>query len=85
MSGLKNTVQKFINASAGRGMKTNEQLRRPKRAAERDALYASAMIPDEELIRRNEKRKSSARRGSRQRNVMTIGSDLTGDRDTLGG
>jgi hypothetical protein len=78
MSGLKNTGQKFINASTGKGFKTNEQLRRPKRAAERDARYAAAEMPDEELIRRNERRKAAARRGSRVRNVLTSDEDMLG-------
>lgn len=81
MSGIKNTVQKFANVSMGKGFKTNEQVRRPKREAERiaarDATYANAEMPDEEIIRRNERRKAAARRGSRQRNVLT-------DEDRLG-
>ena len=52
-----------------------------KEAAEKqgqlDAVYAGAQMPDEELIRRNERRKAAKRRGSRQRNVLT-------DEDSLG-
>ena len=82
MSGIKNTIQKFVNASTGKGFKTNEQVRRPKRQAEaiakRDAMFAGADMPDEEFIRRNERRKAAKRRGSRVSNV------LTDDTDTLG-
>lgn len=78
MSGLKNTGQKFINASTGKGFKTNEQLRRKKRIAERDARYATADMPDDEMIRRNERRKAAMRRGSRTRNVLTSDEDMLG-------
>lgn len=80
MSGLKNTGKRLINASIGRGYKTNRERRQEKQAkhqAKLDAIYASAEMPDEEIIRRNERRKAAARRGSRQRNVLT-------DEDTLG-
>jgi hypothetical protein len=42
-----------------------------------DEIYAGAEMPDEEVIKRNERRKAAKRRGSRQRNVMT-------DEDMLG-
>lgn len=79
MSGLKNTVKRTVNVSLGRGYMTNEE-RRQKKAAQRqaglDKIYASAEMPDEEVIRRNERRKAAARRGSRQRNVLTDGDML---------
>ena len=81
MSGLKNTGKRFINASLGRGYKTNKERRLSKQANRQkriDKIYAAAEMPDEELIRRNERRKAAARRGSRQRNVLTYEEDLLG-------
>lgn len=43
-----------------------------------DKLYAGAAMPDEEVIRRNERRKAAKRRGSRQRNVLTDNPDMLG-------
>jgi hypothetical protein len=34
-------------------------------------MYAGASLPDEEVIKRNERRKAAKRRGSRVRNVLT--------------
>ena len=80
MSGLENTAKRFVNASLGRGYATNAE-RREKKAAKHqaglDKIYAGASMPDEEVIQRNERRKAAARRGSRQRNVLT-------DEDSLG-
>ena len=81
MSGLKNTAKRAFNLSIGRGYKTNTERKmekRLKRKGELDSIYGDALMPDEEMIRRNERRKASARRGSRQRNVLT-------DDDGLGG
>lgn len=80
MSGLKNTVKRAANASLGRGYKTNRERREGKAAKEQarlDAIYSGAELPDEELIRRNERRKAAKRRGSRISTVLT-------DEDTLG-
>lgn len=80
MSGLKNTIRRLGNASLGKGYMTSGE-RKEKKAAKKqaglDRIYASAEMPDEEQIRRNELRKAAARRGSRQRNILT-------DQDTLG-
>ena len=80
MSGLKNTTKRLANFSLGKGYMTKDE-RRAKEASKRqaglDAIYAGAEMPDEELIRRNERRKAAKRRGSRQRNVLT-------DEDSLG-
>ena len=81
MSGLKNTAKRLINASTGRGYKTNKersQEKDAKRQAGVDKLYSSADMPDEELIKRNERRKAARRRGSRVSTILT-------DQDTLGG
>jgi len=80
MSGLKNTVKRAINASVGKGYKTNREQHEEKRAkhqAALDKVLAGAEMPDEEVIKRNERRKAAARRGSIQRNVLT-------DEDSLG-
>lgn len=81
MSGLENTVKRTVNFSLGRGYKTNRERRQEKaakRQAARDEIYSDASIPDEEQIRRNDRRKAARRRGSRVRNV------LTDDEETLG-
>lgn len=74
MSGLKNTGKRLWNFSTGKGYMTNEE-KRAKDAAKAqqalDKIYASAEMPDSEMIRRNERRKAAKRRGSRQRNVLT--------------
>ena len=78
MSGLKNTVKRFANASMGKGYMTKEEKRAKdaaKRQGELDRIYSSADMPDDEIIRRNERRKAATRRRSRVRNVLT---------DTLG-
>ena len=80
MSGLKNTVKRLANFSMGKGYKTSAERRQEREAkhqAALDKVYAGAEMPDEESIRRNERRKAAARRGSRQRNVLT-------DEDQLG-
>jgi len=80
MSGLKNTVKRLVNVSTGRGYKTNRERRAEKenkRQAAVDAVYSSALLPDEEEVRRNERRKQAKRRGSRASTVLT-------DQDTLG-
>jgi len=81
MSGLKNTGKRLVNMSIGRGYKTNKERRMEKKADKQaglDKIYQGAEMPDEEVIRRNARRKAAARRGSRQRNVLT-------DEDVLGG
>lgn len=80
MSGLKNTAKRMVNASVGRGYKTNRERRQEKevkRQAALDSVYANALIPDEEEVRRNERRKQAKRRGSRASTQLT-------DQDTLG-
>ena len=84
MSGIKNTVQKFKNASLGRGFHTSKEVRTYKarhKAADvkagKDKMFQNAVLPDEEEIRLVERRKAAKRKGSRAQTVMT-------DRDTLG-
>ncbi len=57
----------------GSGMSSEQ-----KRQMKLDKMYAGAAMPDEEIIRRNERRKAAARRGSRQRNVLTDDMDQLG-------
>ena len=80
MSGMKNTVYRFANASMGRGYKTRDEINAANEAntqKKKDRIYKGATMPDEELIRRNERRKAAKRRGSRVNTVLT-------DRETLG-
>jgi len=80
MGGLKNTMKRATNLGLGRGYKTNEERRQEKRdkiTAAKNKMFASAQLPDEEEIRRVERRKSAKRRGSRAQTVMT-------ERETMG-
>ncbi len=80
MSGLENTVKRVANASIGRGYKTNAERDAAKKAkvkAGKDKIFQSAALPDEEEIRRVERRKSAKRRSSRTKTILT-------DRETLG-
>lgn len=82
MSGLKNTVQRFANASMFKGFKSNSELRqekRHKRQVALDKIYSSAEMPDPEELRRKERRKAAGKRGSRVKNILT-----DDDRETLG-
>lgn len=81
MSGLKNTGKRLINLTQGQGYMTDKERKTKKQAkkqAKLDKVFASADIPDEEAIRRNERRKAAMRRGSRQRNVLTDDEDQLG-------
>lgn len=80
MGGLKNTMKRGFNFGLGRGYATNEERRekaRGKITAAKNKMFASAELPDEEEIRRVERRKSAKRKGSRAQTVMT-------DRESLG-
>jgi hypothetical protein len=80
MSGLNNTVKRLTNASLGRGYMTNTEKREKAKAkvtSRKNKMFQSAVMPDEEDIRRVERRKAAARRGSRASTVLT-------DRETLG-
>ena len=80
MAGLKNTVKRMANASMGRGYATSSALlqkRKAKSQARLDKTFQSALMPDEEEIAREERRKAARRRGSRADTVLT-------DQDLLG-
>jgi hypothetical protein len=80
MSGLKNTAERLASVSVGGGYATKKERKARKAAkvqAGKDTMFAGAELPDEELIKRNERRKAASRRGSRVKTVLT-------DRETLG-
>jgi hypothetical protein len=80
MSGLKNTAKRLWNLPLGKGYKTNTEIRQEKEAKiqeGKDRLFASAEVPDDEAIKRNERRKAAKRSGSRASTVLT-------DQDKLG-
>ena len=81
MSGLQNTFKRGFAFSQGQGYRTSQE-RHAKRTAQqkavKDEIYANAQMPDEEQVKRNERRKSARRRGSRVSTVLT-------EQDTLGG
>ena len=80
MSGLKNTFRRLGNASMGKGYKTSGEAKREKAAkvqAGKDKIFSGAQLPDEEVIKRNERRKAATRRGSRVSTILT-------DEDSLG-
>jgi hypothetical protein len=79
MSGLNNTWRRLGNASMGKGYKTSGEAKREKAAKAQDALdkqYAGAEIPDEEEIKRNERRKMAKRQGSRASTILTNNDQL---------
>ena len=78
MSGLNRLRKRTWNWSVGKGFMTGGERREKGRVAARNAMYAGAQMPDEEEIRRTERRKAARRRGSRADTVLT---DLM---DTLG-
>ena len=81
MSGLDKTRRRISNWVMGDGYMTSGEKKlndQAKAQATLDKKYAGAQMPDEELIRRNERRKAAGRRGSRQRNVLTSDEDQLG-------
>ena len=83
MSGLKNTVKRMWNFGrvfGSKGYMTNKEYRAKqdaKKQATLDKTFQSALMPDEEEIAREERRKAAKRRGSRADTVLT-------DQDLLG-
>ena len=79
MSGLKNTSKRLVNLSVGKGYKTNQERRDEKKAKiqkAKDKQFENAMMPDEEEIKRAERRKAARRKGSRAATVLTSGDTL---------
>lgn len=74
MSGLKNTTKRLVNASVGRGYKTNTERRQKKETKRKgalDAQFANVAMPDEEELQLVERRRAARRRGSRAATVLT--------------
>jgi hypothetical protein len=74
MSGLKNTGKRLWNLGVGKGYKTNREVQLEKEAKiqkGKDKIFHSAEVPDEEVIKRNERRKAAMRSGSRAKTVLT--------------
>ena len=74
MSGLKNTFKRSYNFGTFKGYKTGNEIKAEKAAkvqAAKDKIFAGAEVPDEEVIKRNERRKSAKRQGSRASTVLT--------------
>jgi len=77
---LKNTGKRMFNLGRGKGYMTNKERRQEKAAKKQaglDRIYSSVPLPDDEEIKRNERRKAAKRQGSRASTVLT-------ERDTLG-
>lgn len=74
-------ADKAMNASLGRGWKTTKEIKRRKyeKSTEykRNKMFREAMMPDEEVLRVEERKKAGFRRGSRASTILT-------DRETLG-
>ena len=86
MSGLVDTLRRGANFAVGKGFKTSGERKRSRigreqgaadaRQAELDKVFAGAQMPDEEDIRRRQRRLAAKRRGSRVDTILT--------EDTLG-
>ena len=79
MSGLKNTVRRLGNASMGKGYMTSGEKKREKamkRQNELDKVYTGAEVPDDEELKRNERRKQAKRQGSRANTILTNNDQL---------
>jgi hypothetical protein len=79
MSGLKNTVRRLGNVSLGRGYKTSGEAKREKAAKrqnELDKVYTGAEVPDDEQLKRTERRKAAKRQGSRANTILTNNDQL---------
>ena len=81
MSSIDKNMHRVWNWVGGSGFTTGgeqTQKKHQKRQVRLDKVYASAVLPDDEMVRRNERRKQAGRRGSRQRNVLTEDQDMLG-------
>ncbi len=74
MTGLKNTHRRIHSFAHGRGYTTRDERRQKRVAAEqarKDKMFAGAELPDEEDIRRRERKKAARRKGSREETILT--------------
>ena len=80
MSGLKNTWRRIGGFLTGQGYKTSKEKSAQdaaQRQSERDEMFASATrIPDDEVLKRNARRKAAKRQGSRANTVLTNSDQL---------
>jgi len=79
MSGLKNTWRRIGGFLTGQGYKTSKEKSaedQVKRQDEMDKVYAGAEVPDDELLKRNARRKAAKRQGSRANTVLTNNDQL---------
>ena len=77
MSGLNRARKRIQNWGMGKGFMTGSERRQKKQAKRKREMFANARVPDEDVLKLNERRKAARRRGSRAETVLT-------DRDTLG-
>ena len=83
MAGINKTdfFTRSWKSSQGQGYQTGKE-RKKRRAgakqARKDKQFAAATIPDDEQIKRNERRKAAKRQGSRASTVLTNRSDQLG-------
>ncbi len=74
MSSLTREIRRGTQASMGRGYKTKGERKRAgavRHQTAKDEMFAGAQMPDEEDIRRVERRKAARRRGSRAETILT--------------
>ena len=74
MSGLKNTFKRLDSLQKGKGYSTGAERQaaaEAKAQGKLDSIYSAAGIPDDEAIKRNERRKAAKRQGSRANTVLT--------------
>ena len=78
MSALNRTRKRIINFAKGKGYMTGGERKRKKAAKAKAELFADAQVPDEDDLKRIERRKAARRRGSRADTVLTDVMDQLG-------
>ena len=79
MSGLKNTRKRLWNVGHGKGFKTDSEIQQEKDVKKQNALdkvYAGAEVPDDEQLKRDERRKQAKRQGSRANTILSNNDQL---------
>ncbi len=72
MGDLKRLVQKSIDVSRGKTDRGKLAARQAaKEQARKDKMFAGGRLPDEDELRRNQRRLAASRRGSRAETVLT--------------
>ena len=75
MSGLKNTLKRGFSFAQGQGYTTKDERlaqRKAKSQARLDKTFQSALMPDEEEIAREERRKAAKRRERTQEDEIGL-------------